>query len=80
LGKYAVLIKGHEAAEAGVSASAKMIFVGRFPSITRKWYLKSASSARNFVGRLAECQPLGLREQIRHQEIVMLRYWLSAAP
>jgi hypothetical protein len=35
--------------------------------------LESGSSlCRKFLGRLAECQPLGLREEIGHQEIVML--------
>ena len=74
LGKYAMLIKSHEAAEALRGERIRQNDIGWPVSLHHpERYLESGSSlCRKFLGRLAECQPLGLREEIGHQEIVML--------
>jgi hypothetical protein len=56
----------------GVSRGARMVLDGRLPSNTRCGTSAGAvPSALTFFGRLAECQRLGLRKYIRHEDIVM---------
>ena len=57
----------------GVSLSTRIMLVGRLPSATRNGVWKSGEpSAFEFLGGLAEGQRLGLREQVGHQQVVLV--------
>ncbi len=57
----------------GVSTSARITFVGRLPSITRCGTTASARAlGAHLVLGLAERERLGLREDVRRQDVVVV--------
>ena len=74
LRKDAVFIEGDQSTKVcGVRRSARRVLVGRLPSKLRCGHNQSGCSLGfYFIRGFAERQCLGLGEQIRHQQIVMV--------